>query len=107
MDIFTLYLPSFLVVDAQNVLKTKTYNLKGMSLVVEEYKEDPLSFITPIEENNSAILEEKSSLSSDYVVVEQRHAGTITSNDEKDIRDGQDVDREGKLLVGCSCWLDS
>ena len=71
-----------------------------MTLVVEEYKEDPLSFITPLEEKNSAILEEKSSLSSDYVVVEQRHADASTVNDEEDIRDGQ-VDMEGKLHVGC------
>ena len=78
-----------------------------MTLVVEEYKEDPLSFITPVEEKSSAILEEKSSLSSDYVVVEQGHANTITIDDEENIRDGQDVDMEGKLYVGCKCWLDS
>ena len=70
-----------------------------MTLVLEEYEEDPLSFIKPVEERNSAILEEKNILSNDYVVVEQRHANDITANDEEDVRDCQDVDMEGKLLV--------
>ena len=70
-----------------------------MTLVLEEYEEDPLSFIKPVEERNSAISEEKNSLSSEYVVVEQRDANDITANDEEDVRDCQDVDMEGKLLV--------
>lgn len=76
-----------------------------MTLVVEEYKEDPLSFITPVEEKNSAIFEEKDSLSSDYVVVEQERANAIATNDEEDVRANQDGEIEGEAHRCCLSFL--